>query len=476
MRDIIFSPDPAVRVLVVGDLILDQYIYGETRRISPEAPVPVVRVSRTEERPGGAANVAANVAALGLGVTLLGLAGDDAAARRLTALLDERGVDCRFHYQPDIFTVTKRRVLSRQQQLLRLDYESETRAEAPAGLFNDFQALLPEADIVILSDYAKGSLPHVGQFIEYARKQGARVLVDPKSPDFACYRRASVLTPNQQEFEAVAGQCASEAELTARAAQLRAELDLEALLITRGERGMSLFTTAAPPLHLPAEAHEVYDVTGAGDTVIAALASALACGYAIGEATALANRAAGLVVEKLGAATVTLAELNQGRGSNGAGIVAEETALRLIRRARQHGGKIVLTNGCFDILHAGHVEYLAEARALGDMLVVAVNDDDSVRRLKGRQRPVNSIENRMKLLNALAAVDLVLPFAEDTPERLIARLKPDVLVKGGDYREAQIAGAASVRQNGGEVVILASRPGLSTSLTIARIRETEGET
>ena len=475
MRDIIFSPDPAVRVLVVGDLILDQYIYGETRRISPEAPVPVVRVSGAEERPGGAANVAANVAALGLRVTLLGLAGDDAAARRLTALLDERGVDCRFHYQPDLSTVTKRRVLSRQQQLLRLDYEPETRVEAPAGLFNDFQALLPAADSVILSDYAKGSLLNAGQFIEYARKQGAPVLVDPKSPDFACYRRASVLTPNQQEFEAVAGQCASEAELTARATQLRAELDLEALLITRGGRGMSLFTATAPPLHLPAEAHEVYDVTGAGDTVIAALASALASGYPTGEATALANRAAGLVVEKLGAATVTLAELNQGRGSNGAGIVAEETALRLIRRARQQGGKIVLTNGCFDILHAGHVEYLAEARALGDMLVVAVNDDDSVRRLKGRQRPVNSIEHRMKLLNALAAVDLVLSFAEDTPARLIARLKPDVLVKGGDYREAQIAGAASVRKNGGEVVILASRPGLSTSLTIARIRETKEE-
>ena len=475
MRDIIFSPDPAKRVLVVGDLILDQYIYGETRRISPEAPVPVVRVSGAEERPGGAANVAANVAALGLGVTLLGLAGDDAAARRLTALLDERGVDCRFHYQPDLSTVTKRRVLSRQQQLLRLDYESETRAEAPAGLFNDFQTLLPEADIVILSDYAKGSLLSVAQFIEYARKQGARVLVDPKSPDFACYRRASVLTPNQQEFEAVARRSVSEAELSARATQLRAELDLEALLITRGGRGMSLFTATAPPLHLPAEAHEVYDVTGAGDTVIAALASALASGYPTGEATALANRAAGLVVEKLGAATVTLTELNQGRGGTGAGIVAEETALRLIRRARQQGGRIVLTNGCFDILHAGHVEYLAEARALGDMLVVAVNDDDSVRRLKGRQRPVNSIANRMKLLNALAAVDLVLPFAEDTPARLIARLKPDVLVKGGDYREAQIAGAASVRKNGGKVVILASRPGLSTSLTIARIREAEGE-
>lgn len=471
MRDIIFSPDPAVRVLVVGDLILDQYIYGDTSRISPEAPVPVVHVRRTEERPGGAANVAANVAALGVKATLLGIAGDDPAARRLTEMLDERGVDCRFNYQRGLSTVTKRRVLSRQQQLLRLDYESETRAEAPAGLFSDFQALLPEADIVILSDYAKGSLIKARQFIEYAGKQDARVLVDPKSADFACYSGASVLTPNQKEFEAVAGQCASEAELAVKAGRLRAELDLEALLITRGGNGMSLFTAAAPPLRLPAEAREVYDVTGAGDTVIAALGSALACGYQMDQATALANRAAGLVVEKLGAATVIPAELNQGHGWNGAGIVAEETALKLIRRARQDGKKIVLTNGCFDILHAGHVEYLAKARSLGDMLVVAVNDDDSVRRLKGRQRPVNSVANRMQLLNALASVDLVLPFAEDTPERLIARLKPDVLVKGGDYREARIAGAASVRKNGGDVVILASRPGLSTSLTIEKIKQ-----
>lgn len=471
MRDIIFSPDPAIRVLVVGDLILDQYIYGDTSRISPEAPVPVVHVRQTEERPGGAANVAANVAALGVKVTLLGIAGDDPAARRLTEMLDERGVDCRFNYQRGLSTVTKRRVLSRQQQLLRLDYESEMRAEAPAGLFSDFQALLPEADIVILSDYAKGSLIKARQFIEYAGKQDARVLVDPKSADFACYSGATVLTPNQKEFEAVVGQCASEAELAVKAGRLRAELDLEALLITRGGNGMSLFTAAAPPLHLPAEAREVYDVTGAGDTVIAALASALACGYQMDQATALANRAAGLVVEKLGAATVTLAELNQGHGWNGAGIVAEETALRLIRQARRDGKKIALTNGCFDILHAGHVEYLAEARALGDMLVVAVNDDNSVRRLKGKQRPVNSIANRMRLLNALASVDLVLPFAEDTPERLIARLKPDVLVKGGDYREARIAGAAAVRENGGDVVILASRPGLSTSLTIEKIRQ-----
>ena len=211
-------------------------------------------------------------------------------------------------------------------------------------------------------------------------------------------------------------------------------------------------------------------MTGAGDTVIAVLAAALASAYPLDEATALANRAAGLVVEKLGAATVTAAEINQGGRWNSAGVVSEETALKMVALARQNGKKIVMTNGCFDILHAGHVEYLAEARALGDMLLIAVNDDDSVKRLKGAQRPVNSMSNRMKVLSALACVDLVTPFSEDTPARLIARLQPDVLVKGGDYNEAQIAGAADVRKNGGEVVILAHRAGLSTSLTIKKFK------
>ena len=470
MQELIFNPDPSSQVLVVGDIILDQYIYGETRRISPEAPVPVVHVRRTEERPGGAANVAANVAALGLEAALLGVTGDDAAARRLTEMLDARGVSCHFNHCQGLSTVTKRRVLSRQQQLLRLDYEPETQTSPPDELFSSFKALLPEADIVILSDYAKGSLVEVGKFINHAREKGVRVLVDPKSADFACYSRASILTPNQKEFENVVGKCGAGAELAARAEQLRAELKLDALLITRGEHGMSLFTAAAAPLHLPAEAHEVYDVTGAGDTVIAVLAAALASAYPLDEATALANRAAGLVVEKLGAATVTAAEINQGGRWNSAGVVSEETALKMVALARQNGKKIVMTNGCFDILHAGHVEYLAEARALGDMLLIAVNDDDSVKRLKGAERPVNSMSNRMKVLSALACVDLVTPFSEDTPARLIARLQPDVLVKGGDYREAQIAGAADVRKNGGEVVILAHRAGLSTSLTIKKLK------
>ena len=242
--------------------------------------------------------------------------------------------------------------------------------------------------------------------------------------------------------------------------------------MTRGEKGMLLLSADESPLYLKAETHEVYDVTGAGDTVIAVLAAAMASGHSVKQATAIANRAAGLVVEKLGAATVTIDEINGTSESKdvATGIVDEETALQLVQQAKQNGKRTIMTNGCFDLLHVGHIAYLSEAKAMGDILIVAVNSDDSVKRLKGEQRPINNLENRMTVLNALASVDLVIPFSEDTPERLIALLKPDVLVKGGDYTEEQIAGARHVREAGGDVVVLAYQEGLSTSLTLEKIK------
>lgn len=472
MQDIVFQPSNTATVLVVGDIILDQYIYGETNRISPEAPVPVVRVKTNEERPGGAANVAVNVSSLGVNVQLLGITGDDEPAMRLERLLAQHKVDCHFIRQREFSTITKQRVLSQHQQLIRLDYENEIQTLKTDQLIERYLELISSVDVIILSDYAKGSLDKIQSFIECAREKKVPVLVDPKSRDFSCYKNATVITPNLKELEAVVGECPSTEQIVEKGSKLCKELKLDALLVTRGEKGMTLLREKHPPLHLKAETHEVYDVTGAGDTVIATLATALACHYEIEQATALANIAAGLVVEKLGAATVSVDEINGIKTKQRiSGVMNSADALNIINQARRNGEQIIMTNGCFDILHAGHIAYLNKAKALGDRLLVAVNDDGSVKRLKGDARPINSVQNRMFVLSALSSVDLVVSFSEDTPEQLVALFKPDVLVKGGDYTEEQIAGAKYVREYGGDVVILPFEEGCSTSSILEKIKE-----
>lgn len=468
------TPDfTAARVLVAGDLMLDRYWDGSTARISPEAPVPVVHVGSETERPGGAGNVALGIAALGAGTTVIGLCGADAAGSRLHALLEAAGVAVRALSVPGYATVTKLRVLSRHQQLIRLDFEDEEPAFDGANLRAQFEAALPEADVVVLSDYGKGTLREVPALIGAARRAGRTVLVDPKGHDYERYRGAHLVTPNRAEFEAVAGACRDHGQLESRARALAARHGLEALLVTLGDGGMLLVPTDAAAVHLPAQAREVFDVTGAGDTVIGVLAAALAAGADLPGATALANVAAGIVVGKLGAATVSAPELRRAlREVENAhrGLLGEADLLEAVADARAHGESVVLTNGCFDLLHAGHVGYLERARALGDRLVVAVNDDDSVRRLKGPDRPLVPVGERMEVLAALRCVDWVAAFPEDTPERLIARVVPDVLVKGGDYRAEDVAGAAAVEAAGGRVVILPYRSGCSTSALVERIR------
>ncbi|MCU0935624.1 MAG: bifunctional D-glycero-beta-D-manno-heptose-7-phosphate kinase/D-glycero-beta-D-manno-heptose 1-phosphate adenylyltransferase HldE [Gammaproteobacteria bacterium] len=466
-------PDFAsARVLVVGDVMLDRYWYGATSRISPEAPVPVVHVQDVEDRPGGAANVALNAASLGAAVTLVGVTGGDEAADTLAALVAARGVDARLERRPGRPTVTKLRVLSRHQQLIRLDFEEPGGGSALAAPGEALSDLLSAAAVTVLSDYGKGTLADPGALIAAARALGRAVIVDPKGCDFTRYRGATVVTPNLTELEAVVGVCKDLAELVARGERLRGELALEALLVTRSEHGMTLLREGRAPLHLPARAREVYDVTGAGDTVVGVLAAAIAAGSELEEATALANLAAGLVVARLGTATVTAPELAAALAPTvppGGGVADERALIGQVAAARARGERVVMTNGCFDILHAGHVRYLTEARGLGDRLLVAVNDDDSVRRLKGRDRPINPLDRRMAVLAALACVDWVVPFAEDTPERLICALGPDVLVKGGDYRPEAIAGSECVRARGGQVVVLGYLPGCSTSELIETI-------
>lgn len=459
------------RVVVAGDVMLDQYLFGATSRISPEAPVPVVHVQKTDDRPGGAANVAVNLASLGAGTQLIGAVGDDAAANTLENLLTACGIDCDFARVSDRPTITKTRVQSRGQQLIRLDQENaaelrdsaltETLGEAVAG-----------AGAVVLSDYGKGALTDVGKMIQLCREAGVPVLVDPKGRDFEKYRGATLLTPNQGEFETVAGHCASDAELVTRGWQMIEDLELTALLVTRSEKGMMLLEAGNEPLFLSTQAREVYDVTGAGDTVIATLAGALASGQSLATASALANIAAGLVVRKIGVATVTPGEIQVAlhqRGQGGRGLVSRDELQVVAGEARARKERIVMTNGCFDILHAGHVAYLEEAKSLGDRLIVAVNDDDSVRRLKGESRPINALEDRMLVLAGLAAVDWVVPFADDTPAALIAAVLPDVLVKGGDYSPEEIAGGKEVLENGGEVRVLSFRDGHSTSRIIEKL-------
>jgi len=466
-----FQPRNKARVLVVGDVILDRYVYGVSERISPEAPVPVVKVTATEERPGGAANVAMNVKSLGVDVQLLGITGMDAAAATLEQQLAGAGIRCDFVAQSGLPTITKVRVISQHQQLLRLDYESE---HLHSGLLlSRFLQLLPGSACVVLSDYAKGSLDGVQDLIGQATVAGVAVLVDPKGTDFSRYRGATLLTPNQREFEAVVGKCRDEGELEARGRALCRDLRLQALLITRGERGMTLIEGGqGATLHLRARSHEVFDVTGAGDTVIGVTAAGLASGYGLAQAVEFANAAAGIVVEKLGTAAISLAELNRALASTipaARRVLEADQVAGIVQAARDVGERIVMTNGCFDLLHPGHVEYLEQARRLGDRLLVAVNSDASAARLKGQGRPINPLASRMRMLAALACVDWVTSFDADTPAELVARLRPDVLVKGGDYRIEQVAGAQTVQGYGGKVEVLPFLPGHSTTNMVAAI-------
>lgn len=461
------------KILIVGDLMLDRYWTGGTGRISPEAPVPVVNISATEDRPGGAANVAINAASLGAQVNLIGLCGKDDNAQILRQKLESFDINCRFFPVEGMDTITKLRVMSRNQQLLRMDFEQSFAEVSKTELESAFEQAVESADMVILSDYNKGCLSAPQALIEKAKKAGKPVIVDPKGSDFGKYKGATLITPNMSELTAITGEAKDEAELVKHAHELRESLNLNALLLTRSEAGMTLFEKGQDEFHLPAKAKEVYDVTGAGDTVVSTLAVAMACGLPTQAACVLANLAASVVVGKLGTSTVTNTELAMALGEQSVhldgGVMTEDQLVMALQSARERGEKIVMTNGCFDILHAGHVSYLEEAAALGDRLIVAVNTDASVTKLKGPGRPVNNVSRRMAVLAGLSSVDWVVPFSEDTPRRLISQLLPDVLVKGGDYKLEAIAGAKEVMDNGGEVKVLSFEDGVSTTGIIDKI-------
>ncbi|MDQ8199771.1 bifunctional D-glycero-beta-D-manno-heptose-7-phosphate kinase/D-glycero-beta-D-manno-heptose 1-phosphate adenylyltransferase HldE [Pelagicoccus enzymogenes] len=465
------------KVLICGDVMLDRYYFGDTQRISPEGPVPVVNIHTTEGRLGGAGNVALNVSALTGNARLVGYVGSDEAANQIETLLEEQSVPARFIYSKTAPTITKLRVLSQNQQLIRLDWESSKPDLDYDKLSKTFTEELENTDTVILSDYSKGTLARAQQLISAARNLKKPVLVDPKGTDFNRYKGASLLTPNLREFEAVVGHCDSDAELVRRAAKLIDDLELEALLVTRSEKGMILVERGGIAHNYPTQAKQVYDVTGAGDTVIATLALAIAGGTPLTAAANLANIAASIVVGKVGTATATQEELRKAirldADQNARNLHDISSLQPILRQCQDTGLTIVFTNGCFDVLHPGHVAYLEEAKALGDRLVVALNDDDSVRRLKGPERPINSLEARARVIGGLRSVDFVTSFSEDTPERIIKEILPDILVKGGDYQIKEIVGADIVQNNGGQVITLSFVEGCSTTKILDKIKQTQ---
>lgn len=464
------------KILVVGDVMLDQYWSGRAGRISPEAPVPVVKVADETVRAGGAANVALNVADLGAQVKLMGVIGKDAYGKQLNQVLGAAQVASDWVYS-EAGTICKLRVLSHHQQLIRMDFEKKVPENAAQKLAKKVAEQVANYDVLLISDYAKGALQFVEQMIAAAKLAKVPVLIDPKGNDFARYSGATLIKPNQGEFELIVGTCVDETDLIEKAQQLIAGIDVDALLVTRSEHGMVLVEHQAKPTLLKSRAQEVFDVTGAGDTVIATLATAFGSGLSLPQSVRLANVAASIVVGKVGTSTVSIAELEEqlrlASRHQGYASMSEDEVQTLVQLAQQKGEKVVFTNGCFDLLHSGHVRYLNEASRRGDRLVVAVNSDASVRHLKGDARPIVPLEGRMELLSALSCVDWVVPFSEETPERLICKLKPDVLVKGGDYQPQDIAGAECVWQNGGEVAVLSFWEGYSTTRLVDKIQAEE---
>jgi D-beta-D-heptose 7-phosphate kinase / D-beta-D-heptose 1-phosphate adenosyltransferase len=456
------------RVLVVGDVMLDRYWSGKAARISPEAPVPVVQVKEIEDRLGGAANVALNIAKLGGQVTLLGVVGADAEGGIIKYLLEQAGVACDLLIEESMPSIRKLRILAQHQQLIRIDFEETPIVFNQGMMLDKLTRLLPANHAVVFSDYGKGTLATVQDYIQLANRHNVQVLVDPKDPDYTRYSGANLITPNLSEFQQVAGASRDENEILANGRDLLQRFGIETLLLTRGEAGMTLIQQELSH-SLPAQAKDVYDVTGAGDTVIAVMALGIALAMPLPEVMYLANLAGGIVVGKLGTSTVTALELSRAMHSDRSstfGVVSEDELASLINGAKANGEKIVMTNGCFDLLHVGHITYLEQAKALGDRLIVAVNSDESVKQLKGDSRPINGLQERMAVLAALACVDWVVPFTEETPERLYCRLLPDILVKGGDYTPDQVAGGDCVTKAGGKVKILGFVEGHSTTSII----------
>ena len=480
----LFNRARDVRLLVVGDLMLDEYLWGKAERISPEAPVQVVEVTREDVRLGGAGNVINNLVALGCQVIACSVIGGDENGTMLQRAFTGKGVDVNGVFQdPMRATSKKTRVVAANQQIVRIDRESKESisAEFEERILEFISEREGQFKAILISDYAKGVLTPktLEGIISIARKMKVPLVVDPKGMDYGKYRGASIITPNRKEAEIAAGiSIVDEQSLNAAARTLLDDVDLEALLITRSEQGMSLFLRGGETVHIPTVAREVYDVTGAGDTVLAVLGLALACGRDYADAAQLANVAAGIAVGKVGTSTVSPAEIidavGHGHRDSETKIKNLDVLAAIVETEKAKGKKVVFTNGCFDLLHAGHVKYLQKARSFGDLLVLGLNSDASVRRLKGDKRPLINEAERGHILSALDCVDYVVIFHEDTPLKLIETLKPAVLVKGGDYTPDSVVGKEIVESYGGRVELVEFVDGKSTTNIIEKILNNYG--
>ena len=481
----LFARTKEIRALVIGDLMLDEYLWGKTDRISPEAPVQVVDVMREDLRLGGAGNVVNNLAALGCKVSVCSVIGADDNGALLMQAFTGMGVDNEGLFEdPDRRTGKKTRVMAAHQQIVRIDRESKN-ALAPsfeARLIGWLKENARDFNVLVVSDYLKGVLTPavIAAIVTLGKELKIPVVVDPKGSDYSKYRGATILTPNRKEAEQASGiAIVDETSLNLAAAKLLEYLNLSALLITRSEAGMSLFRPDSDPLHIPTVAREVYDVTGAGDTVLAVLSLGLAAGLSFDDSAQLANTAAGIVVGKLGTSTLKPAEIldeigREHRDSDNK-IKNHDVLAEIISAEKSRGKKIVFTNGCFDLLHVGHVKYLQKARSFGDLLILGLNSDASIKRLKGDKRPLIGEEERAHILAALDCIDYVVVFDEDTPLRLIETLKPSILVKGGDYTLDGVVGREAVEAAGGRVELVQFVDGKSTTNIISKILESYGE-
>ena len=466
-------------VLVVGDAMLDRYVYGVVNRISPEAPIPILSVERDVAMPGGSGNVVRNLTALGAAVAFVSVVGDDQAGSDLTGLIGgQPNVEPWLLVQGGRTTTTKTRYVAQGQQLLRADHEiaQAIHPKLAERLLRITQDALTATTVTVLSDYNKGVLSGdvPARIIAAAKAANRRVVVDPKGRDYGRYAGADVITPNRRELvEATGMPVDTEAALVAAGQSLQTAHGFGAVLVTRAEDGMTLITADGAPHHFPAEAAEVYDVSGAGDTVVATLAAGLAAGLDLPIAVRLANIAAGIVVGKVGTAVARESDLLAALSPQGGAlrkVVTREQAAEQVERWRQRGWRTGFTNGCFDLLHPGHIHLLEQARSQCDRLVVGLNSDASVRRLKGASRPVQSEAARAAVLGSVAAVDLVCVYDEDTPEETLHALRPDLLVKGSDYTIGTVVGADFVQSYGGQVLLADLLAGYSTTATVQRLR------
>jgi D-beta-D-heptose 7-phosphate kinase/D-beta-D-heptose 1-phosphate adenosyltransferase len=474
---------PERHVICVGDVMLDAFYYGDASRISPEAPIPVLRVERKIQTLGGAANVVNNLRSLSISASLVGIIGEDEEGKIIENLLKARGVssedlikDCTHQ------TIIKNRYIAQDQQLLRVDFEKvgSDAKHLTDHVLERTKKLLEKAHVLVLSDYGKGVLtPDVIQeILKETRKQNKISIVDPKGHDYSIYRGANFLTPNKKELKEATGLPTNTDEEVVKAAQkLINDHGIENVLATRSEKGMTLVKSTGEIHHFRVVAKEVYDVSGAGDTVVATLAAGLSVGDTVEESVHLANLAGSVVVGKIGTATVSLAELEDAMvledryDAKDSKLVTLAQAVVKVKEWKSNNLTVGFTNGCFDLLHLGHLKILQESKAQCDRLIVAVNTDDSVRRAKGPARPVHNELIRSTILGALSCVDLVILFSEDTPQKLIETLIPDVLVKGADYKISQVVGADIVQKNGGIVHLVELVDGQSTTKTVAKIQK-----